>query len=187
MSGSVVQPNVSRVGLSRKSKMLRCTVLVAIGANLPGRGMSQSPQATCILRGRNQLSGIPGLRLTRVLRPGIRSTPVPPSGQPDYVNGVVRNSSGEADPQALLETLQVDRGKRWPRPHPRRTPPAPSISTWSRSGIRSSIDTPIIDLAPSPDCTNARSSWPPSATSCPRMDPPHASADPAAELLCHDQ
>ena len=78
-------------------------ILIAIGANLPGRDGS-SPLATCRAAA-EALRGLPGLRLAAVSK-WYRSAPVPPSGQPDYVNGVVR-LEGAADPAALLAYLQA--------------------------------------------------------------------------------
>ncbi len=48
---------------------------------------------------------MPGLRLVAV-SPWYRTAPVPPSGQPDYVNGIVR-LAGTADPAELLARLQA--------------------------------------------------------------------------------
>lgn len=48
---------------------------------------------------------MPGLRVVAV-SPWYRTAPVPPSGQPDYVNGIVR-LAGEADPAGLLARLQA--------------------------------------------------------------------------------
>lgn len=83
--------------------MLHCTILVAIGANLPGR-LGQTPVQTCDWAV-DRLAELPGLRL--VLRSHwYRSSPVPPSGQPDYINGAVR-LSGAAEPHALLALLHA--------------------------------------------------------------------------------
>jgi len=78
-------------------------ILIAIGANLPGRDGS-SPLATCRAAA-EALRAVPGLRLVGV-SPWYRSAPVPPSGQPDYVNGVVR-LEGAAEPAGLLAGLQA--------------------------------------------------------------------------------
>ena len=75
-------------------------VLVAVGANLPGpRG---SPRETCEWAV-GQVAGLPGLELVARSR-WFATAPVPPSGQPDYVNGAVR-LRGQADPHALLAWL----------------------------------------------------------------------------------
>lgn len=78
-------------------------ILIAIGANLPDRE-GRSPLATC-LAAVEALRLLPGLRLAAV-SPWYRTAPVPPSGQPDYVNGIVR-LEGAADPGELLARLQA--------------------------------------------------------------------------------
>ena len=81
--------------------MLHRTILVAIGANLPGVG-GRTALATCEWAV-GRLRGLAGLEM--VGRSGWwRSAPVPPSGQPDYVNGVVV-LRGEAEAGALLGAL----------------------------------------------------------------------------------
>ena len=77
------------------------TVLVALGANLAGPD-GQPPLLTCRWAA-GQLAALPGLRLDLVSG-WYRTAPVPPSGQPDYVNGVAL-LSGRADPQTLLGAL----------------------------------------------------------------------------------
>lgn len=76
-------------------------ILVAIGANLPGPG-GEAPLETCRAAA-VALDGLPGLRL-RGLSRWWRTAPVPPSGQPDFVNGVAL-LAGDADPAALLAAL----------------------------------------------------------------------------------
>ncbi len=76
-------------------------VLVAVGGNLPDAD-GLPPVETC-RRAAAALDSLPGLRVAAVSR-WFRTTPVPPSGQPDYVNGVVR-LSGEAEPEWLLARL----------------------------------------------------------------------------------
>lgn len=82
--------------------MLHRMILVAIGANLPGPG-GRTPLETCRWAV-GRLAELPGLRLAGCSR-WYRSSPVPPSGQPDYINGAVQ-LAGEADPMALLAALQ---------------------------------------------------------------------------------
>ena len=77
------------------------TILVAIGANLPGPG-GRTPLDTCRWAAA-QLAALPGLRLDALSR-WYESAPVPPSGQPSFVNGAAR-LSGVAEPSALLEVL----------------------------------------------------------------------------------
>jgi 2-amino-4-hydroxy-6-hydroxymethyldihydropteridine diphosphokinase len=83
-------------------------MLVAIGANLPG-AQGASPIETCRLAAAS-LDTLPGLRL-RALSRWYRTAPVPPSGQPPYVNAValLRCEPGAAapDPGALLAALQA--------------------------------------------------------------------------------
>ncbi len=78
-------------------------ILVAIGANLPDRE-GRSPFASC-LAAVEALRLLPGLRLVAV-SPWYRTAPVPPSGQPDYINGIVR-LEGAVDPAELLAWLQA--------------------------------------------------------------------------------
>ncbi len=78
-------------------------ILVAIGANLPGP-WGDEPIETC-RRAVSEIGRLPGLRVAAVSR-WYRSAPVPPSDQPDYVNGVVR-LTGRAEPEALLRRLQA--------------------------------------------------------------------------------
>lgn len=78
-------------------------ILVAIGANLPGSD-GGSPLANCRAAAM-ALDAIPGLRL-RGLSAWYETAPIPPSGQPDYVNGVAHLSS-TIEPAALLATLQA--------------------------------------------------------------------------------
>ncbi len=78
-------------------------ILVALGANLPGPG-GASPLATCTAAVA-ALRRIPGPHLVAVSR-WYETDPVPPSGQPPYVNAVVR-LDGPAEPAALLAALHA--------------------------------------------------------------------------------
>jgi 2-amino-4-hydroxy-6-hydroxymethyldihydropteridine diphosphokinase len=78
-------------------------ILVAIGANLPGPD-GGTPLASCRLAAA-ALDAIPGLRL-RGLSAWYETAPIPPSGQPNYVNGVA-HLSGVIEPAALLARLQA--------------------------------------------------------------------------------
>jgi 2-amino-4-hydroxy-6-hydroxymethyldihydropteridine diphosphokinase len=81
-------------------------ILVAIGANLPGPD-GRSPLETCRAAVR-ALAELPGARLDAVSR-WYETEPVPPSGQPNYVNGVARLarlSGASISPESLLEALQ---------------------------------------------------------------------------------
>ncbi|MCW3476150.1 2-amino-4-hydroxy-6-hydroxymethyldihydropteridine diphosphokinase [Limobrevibacterium gyesilva] len=78
-------------------------ILVAIGANLPGVD-GRGPLVTCRAAA-EALRTLPGLRL-QALSPWYETAPMPPSGQPPYVNGVAR-LEGVAEPAALLARLQA--------------------------------------------------------------------------------
>ena len=78
-------------------------ILVAIGANLPGRD-DEPPVETC-QRAVAAMRDIPGVRLVAVSR-WYETAPVPPSAQPDYVNGVAR-LEGDIAPAVLLARLQA--------------------------------------------------------------------------------
>lgn len=76
-------------------------ILVAVGANLPGPD-GRTALETCRWAVA-QVAALPGLRLDAVSR-WYESEPVPPSGQPPFVNGAML-LSGTADPQALMAAL----------------------------------------------------------------------------------
>jgi 2-amino-4-hydroxy-6-hydroxymethyldihydropteridine diphosphokinase len=83
-------------------------MLIAIGANLPGP-LHTPPIETCRLAAA-ALDTLPGLRL-RALSRWYRTTPMPPSGQPPYVNGVAALQCEPGcvgpDPGVLLAALQA--------------------------------------------------------------------------------
>ena len=78
-------------------------ILIAIGANLPG-AHGEHPLAACRAAA-EALRGLPGLRVL-ALSSWYRTAPQPPSGQPDYINGVAR-LEGEADPAWLMARLHA--------------------------------------------------------------------------------
>ncbi|MEJ0015963.1 MAG: 2-amino-4-hydroxy-6-hydroxymethyldihydropteridine diphosphokinase [Acetobacteraceae bacterium] len=78
-------------------------ILVGIGANLPGP--DGAPPLQTARWAAQRLGGIDGLRMV-ALSCWYESEPVPPSGQPPYVNGVAR-LEGSAEPAALLFVLQA--------------------------------------------------------------------------------
>jgi len=78
-------------------------ILVSIGANLPTADGS-SPLTTC-RKAAAALDAIPGLCLVGLSR-WFRTAPMPPSGQPDYINGVAC-LRGTADPGALLAAFRA--------------------------------------------------------------------------------
>jgi 2-amino-4-hydroxy-6-hydroxymethyldihydropteridine diphosphokinase len=83
-------------------------VIVAIGANLPGPH-DTAPIETC-RRAAAAMDALPGLRL-RALSRWYLTAPVPPSGQPPYVNAVAvlhaEASACEPEPALLLVALQA--------------------------------------------------------------------------------
>ena len=83
-------------------------ILVAIGGNLVAAD-GRTPYQLCN-QAVDALAGLPGLELVTRSR-WYRSTPVPRSDQPDYVNGVVRLRASpglaEPEPAALLSMLQA--------------------------------------------------------------------------------
>ena len=84
-------------------------ILVAIGTNLPGRFPTPLAAAEAAAVEVARLALLPGShRLSR----WYVTAPVPPSGQPDYVNGVICFTGDEATrspsfPAALLAALQA--------------------------------------------------------------------------------
>jgi 2-amino-4-hydroxy-6-hydroxymethyldihydropteridine diphosphokinase len=78
-------------------------ILVAIGANLPGP--TGEPALTTCRAAAEALRDLPGLTVEAV-SPWYVSQPQPPSGQPPYINGVVR-LDGMADPAVLLAWLHA--------------------------------------------------------------------------------
>jgi 2-amino-4-hydroxy-6-hydroxymethyldihydropteridine diphosphokinase len=83
---------------------LPAMILVAIGANLPGPA-NEPPLETCRAAVR-ALAALPGVGLEAVSR-WYETAPVPPSGQPNYINGVARVSAMAFSPEALLAALQA--------------------------------------------------------------------------------
>lgn len=77
-------------------------ILVAIGANLPGPD-GAPPLDTC-RRAAVALGRLPGYDL-QALSKWYETAPIPPSGQPPYVNGVAR-LTGPVEPANLLALLQ---------------------------------------------------------------------------------
>ena len=76
-------------------------ILVAIGANLPGPDGRTARQSCEWAVAR--LRTLPGLRLAAVSR-WYETAPIPPSGQPSFVNGVAL-LAGTAEPLALLHAM----------------------------------------------------------------------------------
>jgi len=136
-------------------------ILVALGANLPDPRFG-SPRDACeaalVL-----LTGATGGRI-EARSPWYESAPQPPSGQPWYVNGVVRLTTG-LDPEALLDILlavEAEMGRRRRVVNEARIidldlvdydglirePPARPILPHPRLGGRAFVLRPILDVAP---------------------------------------
>jgi 2-amino-4-hydroxy-6-hydroxymethyldihydropteridine diphosphokinase len=84
-----------------------CIVLIGVGANLPGPEGKQ-PLETC-QRAVGMLESLPGMRFGGLSR-WFLSAPIPPSGQPPYVNGVVSllvDRGVMLDPVKLLENVMA--------------------------------------------------------------------------------
>jgi 2-amino-4-hydroxy-6-hydroxymethyldihydropteridine diphosphokinase len=139
-------------------------VLIGVGANMPGPGGS-SPLETC-KTAVAALDSVPGLR-RRGLSRWFVSAPVPPSGQPDYVNAVAAlhlDPRTDLDPAGLLAylmQLEVAHGRQRGTPNAARTldldiiaigglvRPAPDpIVPHPRAHQRAFVLAPLIDVAP---------------------------------------
>ena len=100
-------------------------VIVSIGANLPGPH-DTAPIETC-RRAAAAMDALPGLRL-RALSRWYLTAPVPPSGQPPYVNAVavLEAEPGAADPEpamllAALQAIEMREGRTRSAPNAART------------------------------------------------------------------
>jgi 2-amino-4-hydroxy-6-hydroxymethyldihydropteridine diphosphokinase len=136
-------------------------ILVAIGANLPGPG-GAAPLDTCRAAAA-ALAALPGLYLAGLSR-WYRTAPVPPSGQPDYVNGVARLEGAVPDPAELLARLhaiEARHGRARGAPNAARSldldlididglcrdAPDP-VLPHPRAHLRAFVLTPLADVAP---------------------------------------
>ena len=143
-------------------------ILIGIGANLPGP-LGAPPIETC-RRAAAALDMLPGLRL-RALSRWYRAAPVPPSGQPPYVNAVamLRRAPGAAgaDPAellAMLQAIEAGEGRRRGAPNAARTldldiiamghggalvrtSPDPMLP-HPRTHLRRFVLAPLLDVAP---------------------------------------
>ena len=82
-----------------------CLVLIGIGANLPGPG-SRTVLETC-QQAIAMIRKLPGVAFVRISR-WYESAPIPPSGQPHYINAVAALTVAPnltIDPAALLARL----------------------------------------------------------------------------------
>jgi 2-amino-4-hydroxy-6-hydroxymethyldihydropteridine diphosphokinase len=135
-------------------------ILIGLGANLPAHG-DEPPLATC-RRAATALDGITGLRVAALSR-WYETDPVPPSGQPPYVNGLAR-MEGEIDPAVLLAALQAieaDFGRQRSVPNAARTLDLDIVAMGSlvrstpdpilphpRMHERAFVLAPLLDVAP---------------------------------------
>jgi 2-amino-4-hydroxy-6-hydroxymethyldihydropteridine diphosphokinase len=141
-----------------------CIALIGVGANLIGPD-GRTPLETC-RRAVAMLDTLPGVRLSGLSR-WFLSAPVPPSGQPPYVNAVASLlvEVGETfDPAVLLARLmavETDNGRQRGIPNAARTldldiiaigdlvraAPDP-ILPHPRAHLRAFVLEPLMDVAP---------------------------------------
>ena len=139
-------------------------ILVAIGANLPGP--DGAPALETCRRAAQALDRLPGLMLKGLSR-WYETEPMPPSGQPPYINGVALLAARPGvriDPAALLSDLQAIEnafGRVRGAPNAARTldldiiamgdlaraAPDP-ILPHPRAHLRTFVLTPLMDVAP---------------------------------------
>jgi 2-amino-4-hydroxy-6-hydroxymethyldihydropteridine diphosphokinase len=84
-----------------------CIALIGVGANLPG--LDGRPALETCRQAVSMLDLFPGMRLVGLSR-WFQSAPVPPSGQPPYVNAVASllvDPGTVADPAVLLARLMA--------------------------------------------------------------------------------
>jgi 2-amino-4-hydroxy-6-hydroxymethyldihydropteridine diphosphokinase len=141
-----------------------CIALIGVGANLPGRDGRPALQTGKLAVA--MLDSIPGLRLVGLSR-WFESAPVPPSGQPPYVNAVASllvEPGATIDPAALLARLmdiEAACGRERSTPNAARTldldiigignlvrdTPDP-IVPHPRAHLRAFVLAPLADVAP---------------------------------------
>lgn len=141
-----------------------CIALIGVGANLPGAD-GRSPLETC-RKAVAMLDLFPDLRLIGLSR-WFESAPVPPSGQPPYVNAVaaLRVEPGVTlDPAVLLRRLmdiEAECGRQRSTPNAARTldldiiamgdlvrdKPDP-VLPHPRAHLRAFVLAPLVDVAP---------------------------------------
>ena len=88
-----------------KENVITTMIYIGIGANLPGLD-GRSPMQTC-LYAIGLLDRLPGMRLVRTSN-WYRTTPIPASDQPEYINAVVAlqaEPETPIDPELLLARL----------------------------------------------------------------------------------
>jgi 2-amino-4-hydroxy-6-hydroxymethyldihydropteridine diphosphokinase len=141
-----------------------CIALIGVGANLPGPD-GRTPLETC-RQAAAMLDSFPGMHLVGLSR-WFLSTPVPPSGQPPYVNAVAAlllDPSVTLDPETLLARLMAVEaacGRQRSIPNAARTldldiiaigdlvraDPDP-ILPHPRAHLRAFVLAPLVDVAP---------------------------------------
>jgi 2-amino-4-hydroxy-6-hydroxymethyldihydropteridine diphosphokinase len=133
--------------------LMKSMALIAIGANLPGSN-GETPLQTC-RHAAVMLDGLPGAHLAAVSRWYV-SAPVPPSGQPPYVNGIallVFPGPRPVDPAVLLSQLmdiEAKCGRQRSVPNAARTLDLDLIAIDTDDG-------PVVRSAPDPILPHPRS------------------------------
>jgi 2-amino-4-hydroxy-6-hydroxymethyldihydropteridine diphosphokinase len=142
----------------------QCIALIGVGANLTGPE-GRTPLETC-RRAVAMLDAFPGMRLIGLSR-WFESAPVPPSGQPPYVNAVaclLVDAGQTVDPAALLHrlmTVETECGRQRSTPNAARTldldiiaigdlvrsAPDP-VLPHPRAHLRAFVLAPLADVAP---------------------------------------
>ena len=141
-----------------------CPVLIGIGANLPGP--DGRPALETCKRAVVMLTALPGMRLFGLSR-WFESAPVPPSGQPPYVNAVASltvDLDVKICPDVLLERLtevEAACGRERSTPNAARTLDLDIIGIGSlireapdpivphpRAHLRAFVLAPVADVAP---------------------------------------
>jgi 2-amino-4-hydroxy-6-hydroxymethyldihydropteridine diphosphokinase len=141
-----------------------CPVLIGVGANLPGPD-GCSALDTC-RQAIEMMKQIPGMRVVGQSR-WYLSAPIPPSGQPPYVNAVVALAADAGvtlDPAALLARLmevETACGRQRSTPNAARTLDldivaigdlvrdlADPIVPHPRAHLRAFVLAPLVDVAP---------------------------------------
>jgi 2-amino-4-hydroxy-6-hydroxymethyldihydropteridine diphosphokinase len=123
-------------------------VLIGISANLPGPD-GASPLDTA-RRAAAQLDALPGLRL-RALSRWYLTEPIPPSGQPPYLNAIAclitEPTATEPDPADLLgwlQAIEVQAGRVRGEPNAARTLDLDIVAMGEAGGMVRSAPDPIL-------------------------------------------